>query len=438
MDKNPLTLVLLGHPNHGKTTLAEALIRIQSHAGLHPSVSSVGDPETLHVEFETLQRRYHLIDPPGGEQADAVFAAAAQADAAVLVVSAADGVMPGSRQDLLLAQQAGVSQLVIFVSKTDLLDDPELLDIVGLEAVELAKQWGFERRVPVVRASARAAIEASPSRKTPPSWRKLDALLQTLDRRIPTPERAADAPLRLLVGDAREVAGASVLGGQVVAGTVSIGDPIELIGFGIREPYTCRGIDYFGRQLKEARAGMRIGLQLDVVGLSDLVRPGMICAEPGTCGDVRELRTRLSLLGPRHGFDDRPDSAQGIETLQFVDVLLGGGCVAAELRPLGGANTHAGRDTPVVITLVEPLPAGGRPGFVVVQDSRIEAVGTIPAHRDTARGRPGPTRGSSPRPSVQTSLASPAQQNEVPEVVSRTAAIEPSWDDFDEDDIILN
>jgi elongation factor Tu len=284
----------IGHVDHGKTTLTAAITAIQARRGLADFVAFDQidkAPEerergitiaTAHVEYASEKRHYAHVDCPGhADYVKNMITGAAQMDGAILVVSAADGPMPQTREHILLARQVNVPYVVVFMNKVDMVDDPELLDLVELEVRELLSQYEFPGdEVPVIRGSALKALEQpDPAGE----WaRKITELLEALDTYIPVPKREVDKPFLMPVEDVFSITGrGTVATGRIERGVVKVGDEVELVGFGSDKKTVVTGVEMFRKLLDEGQAGDNVGLLLRGIGKGEVER-GMVLARPGS------------------------------------------------------------------------------------------------------------------------------------------------------------
>lgn len=283
----------IGHVDHGKSTLTTAILKVQSDNGLaeFKSYADVTKGGTVrdssktvtiavsHVEYETNNRHYAHVDCPG--HADFVknmITGAAQMDGAILVVSAYDGPMPQTREHILLARQVGVPNIVVFLNKVDLLDDPELLDLVEMEIRDLLNKYEYKGDdITIIRGSALAALEGKPE-----GVKAIGELLDALDKDIPTPERDIDKPFLMSVEDVFSITGrGTVATGRIERGCVKVGEEVEIIGLGETRKTTCTGIEMFRKLLDQGQAGDNVGILLRGIE-KDQVERGNVLAKPGS------------------------------------------------------------------------------------------------------------------------------------------------------------
>jgi len=282
----------IGHVDHGKTTLTAAITMVLSQKNPKIAVRDYGSidnaPEekargitiaTAHVEYETDKRHYAHVDCPGhADYVKNMITGAAQMDGAILVVSAADGPMPQTREHVLLARQVGVPYIIVYMNKCDMVDDPELLDFVELEVRELLKKYEFPGdEIPVVRGSAKQAMDGLG--KDAKANESILKLMEAVDSYIPTPERAVDKPFLMPVEDVFSISGRGTVGtGRVERGRIKVGEKAEIVGIRATRDTVVTGVEMFRKLLDEAQAGDNVGLLLRGVEKDDLERGMVICA----------------------------------------------------------------------------------------------------------------------------------------------------------------
>lgn len=305
----------IGHVDHGKSTLTTAILKVQSDKGMaeFKSYADVTKGGTVrdasktvtiavsHVEYETEKRHYAHVDCPG--HADFVknmITGAAQMDGAILVVSAYDGPMPQTREHILLARQVGVPNLVVFLNKVDLLDDPELLDLVEMEVRDLLKKYEYPGdNIKVIRGSALAALEGKPE-----GVEAINQLLDAIDNEIPEPQRDVDKPFLMSVEDVFSITGrGTVATGRIERGTVKVGEEVEIVGLRDTVKTTVTGIEMFRKLLERGQAGDNVGLLLRGID-KDGVERGQVLAKPGSIHPHTKAKAEVYVLtkdeGGRH------------------------------------------------------------------------------------------------------------------------------------------
>ncbi len=286
----------IGHVDHGKTTLTSGITNVLSRKGLakHQSFDDIDKaPEerergitiaTAHVEYESTQRHYAHVDCPGhADYVKNMITGAAQMDGAILVVSAADGPMPQTREHILLARQVGVPRIVVFLNKVDMVDDPELVDLVELEVRELLSKYEFPGdEIPIVRGSALAAMNYDGANPNEPTVQFVFELMKALDEYIPMPERSLDKPFLMPVEDVFSITGrGTVATGRIEQGIVRIQDDLELVGIKDTIKTVCTGVEMFRKLLDEGQAGDNVGILLRGMD-KERVERGMVLAKPGS------------------------------------------------------------------------------------------------------------------------------------------------------------
>ena len=293
-DRVHVNVGTIGHVDHGKTTLTAAIMHVLSMKGMAKDVGYSGvdsTPEekargitinTAHMEYETEKRHYAHVDCPGhADYVKNMITGAAQMDGAILVVSAADGVMPQTREHVLLARQVGVPYIIVFLNKTDMVDDPELIDIVEMDVRDLLTKYGFPGdKTPVIRGSAKLAGEAKSV--DDPACKPIFELLNTLDTYIPDPVRANDKPFLMPIEDVMTISGrGTVVTGRVERGMVKINDEVEIVGIRPTQKTVVTGLEMFRKTLDFAQGGDNIGALLRGI-THDQVERGQVLAKPGS------------------------------------------------------------------------------------------------------------------------------------------------------------
>ena len=307
----------IGHIDHGKTTLTAAITKVLAEAGVG-GTSFVGFDEIdnapeerergitiaiSHVEYETPNRHYAHVDMPGhADYVKNMITGAAQVDGAILVVSAADGPMPQTREHVLLARQVGVPYIVVFMNKTDQVDDDELLDLVELEVRELLSEYEFPGDdIPVVRGSALKALEGDAGEAA-----HVTELMEAVDSYVPEPVREMEKPFLMPVEDVFSITGrGTVVTGRVEQGMLNIGDEVEIVGLRELQNTTVTGVEMFRKLLDEAQAGDNVGLLLRGIGKEDVER-GQVVADPGSITPHTEFDAQVYVLTKEEGGRHNP------------------------------------------------------------------------------------------------------------------------------------
>ena len=302
----------IGHVDHGKTTLTAAICTtLAKHCGGEAKAYDQIDaaPEdkargitinTAHVEYETANRHYAHVDCPGhADYVKNMITGAAQMDGAILVVSAADGPMPQTREHILLARQVGVPYIIVYLNKCDMVDDEELLELVEMEVRELLSKYDFPGDdIPIIKGSAKLALEGDQSEIGEPAVLKL---AETLDSYIPTPERALDQPFLMPIEDVFSISGrGTVVTGRVERGVIRVGDEIEIVGIKPTAKTTCTGVEMFRKLLDEGEAGDNVGILLRGTKREDVER-GQVLAKPGTITPHTKFTAEVYVLTKEEG-----------------------------------------------------------------------------------------------------------------------------------------
>ena len=306
----------IGHVDHGKTTLTAAITMTLDAQGkaLAMDYGAIDKaPEerqrgitinTAHVEYETDKRHYAHVDCPGhADYVKNMITGAAQMDGAILVVAATDGPMPQTREHILLARQVGVPYIVVFMNKTDQVNDPELLDLVEMEIRDLLTEYGFPGdKTPIIKGSALKALEAAKEgRIDDPACACINELMEALDTYIPEPQRETDKPFLMPVEDVFTITGrGTVATGRVERGTVKVGDTVEIVGMGSKLQTVITGVEMFRKMLDQAEAGDNVGLLLRGIQRNEIER-GQVLAKPGTIHPHTHFTAEVYVLKKEEG-----------------------------------------------------------------------------------------------------------------------------------------
>jgi elongation factor Tu len=310
-DKPHLNVGTIGHVDHGKTTLTAAITDVLSKKGLAEKKNYDdidGAPEekergitinTAHVEYATDTRHYAHVDCPGhADYVKNMITGAAQMDGAILVVAATDGPMPQTKEHILLARQVGVPQIVVFMNKVDLVDDPELLELVEMEIRELLTSYGFDGdNTPIIQGSATGALAGEEK------WvAKINELMDAVDSYIPLPPRLVDQPFLMSVEDVFSITGrGTVATGRIERGRIKVGEPIEIVGLQEKPLATvCTGVEMFKKLLDEGEAGDNAGLLLRGIEKTQ-IRRGMVLCKPGSITPHTEFKGEVYVLSKEEG-----------------------------------------------------------------------------------------------------------------------------------------
>ncbi len=297
----------IGHVDHGKTSLTAAITKFFGEYRAYDSIDAAPEEKargitiaTAHVEYETGARHYAHVDCPGhADYVKNMITGAAQMDGAILVVSAADGPMPQTREHILLARQVGVPSLVVFLNKCDMVDDAELLELVEMEVRELLSSYGFPGdEIPMIKGSALAALDGSNKELGEDAVR---ALLQAVDDYIPQPARPVDRPFLMPIEDVFSISGrGTVVTGRIELGIVKVGEEIEIVGIRDTQKTTCTGVEMFRKLLDEGQAGDNVGVLLRGTKREDVERGQVLC-KPGSIKPHTKFKAEAYILTKEEG-----------------------------------------------------------------------------------------------------------------------------------------
>src|SRR5438874_1139039 len=375
----------IGHVDHGKTTLTAAITAIQAKKGLAESVAFDQidkAPEerergitiaTAHVEYETEKRHYAHVDCPGhADYVKNMITGAAQMDGAILVVSAADGPMPQTREHVLLARQVGVPYIVVYMNECDMVDDPELLDLVELEVRELLKKYEFPGDdIPVIRGSALKAMEGLG--KDAEANKSILELMKAVDEYIPTPERAIDKPLLVAIEDVFSISGRGTVGtGRVERGKVKVGDKVEIVGLRETRETVVTGVEMFRKSMDEAIAGDNIGLLLRGIEKEDLER-GMVIAAPKSVTPHTKFKGEVYILTKEEGGRHTPffDGYRPQFYFRTTDVT------GVATLPAGREMVMPGDNVDMDVELITPIAMEAGLRFAIREGGRTVGAGVV-------------------------------------------------------------
>jgi elongation factor Tu len=375
----------IGHVDHGKTTLTAAITEVQAAKGLAdfvPFDSIDKAPEerergitiaTAHVEYQTEARHYAHVDCPGhADYVKNMITGAAQMDGAILVVSAADGPMPQTREHILLARQVNVPYVVVYLNKVDMVDDEELLDLVELEVRELLSEYDFPGDdVPVIRGSALKALEDG----TPGSEaaKSIDELLAALDSYIPVPEREIDKPFLMPVEDVFTITGrGTVVTGRIERGVIKTGEEVALIGLGSDKKTVVTGVEMFRKILDEGQAGDNVGLLLRGVGKEEVER-GMVIAKPGSITPHTKFKAEVYVLAKDEGGRHTPffDGYRPQFYFRTTDVT------GTAHLPEGVEMVMPGDNVNMTVELITPIAMDKELRFAIREGGRTVGAGVV-------------------------------------------------------------
>jgi elongation factor Tu len=376
----------IGHVDHGKTTLTAAITMVLSQKNPKIQVRDYGSidnaPEerergitiaTAHVEYETDKRHYAHVDCPGhADYVKNMITGAAQMDGAILVVSAADGPMPQTREHVLLARQVGVPYIIVYMNKCDMVDDPELLDLVELEVRELLKKYEFPGdEIPVVRGSAKQAMDGGG--KDPKANESILKLMEAVDAYIPTPERAVDKPFLMPVEDVFSISGRGTVGtGRVERGRVKVGDKVEIVGLRDTRETVVTGVEMFRKLLDDAQAGDNVGLLLRGIEKEALER-GMVLAAPKSITPHRKFKGSVYILTKEEGGRHTPFFNGYRPQFYFRTTDVTG---VAQL-PEGREMVMPGDNVELAVELITPIAMDKELRFAIREGGRTVGAGVV-------------------------------------------------------------
>jgi elongation factor Tu len=375
----------IGHVDHGKTTLTAAITTIQAKAGLaqataYDQIDKAPEEKargitisTAHVEYESKARHYAHVDCPGhADYVKNMITGAAQMDGAILVVSAADGPMPQTREHILLARQVNVPYIVVFMNKVDMVDDPELLDLVELEVRELLSAYNFPGdETPIIRGSALKALESGDPAS---EWgAKIGELMDALDSYIPQPKREVEKPFLMPVEDVFSITGrGTVATGRIERGIVKVGEEVALVGFGSDKKTVVTGVEMFRKLLDQGEAGDNVGLLLRGVAKEDIER-GMVLAKPGSITPHTKFQAEVYVLTKEEGGRHTPFFKGYRPQFYFRTTDVTG---SVEL-PEGMEMVMPGDNVQMTIDLITPIAMDEGLRFAIREGGRTVGAGVV-------------------------------------------------------------
>ena len=372
----------IGHVDHGKTTLTAAISATLSKRGLAQKVdfgSIDKAPEekargitinTAHIEYETEKRHYAHVDCPGhADYVKNMITGAAQMDGAILVIAATDGPMAQTREHILLARQVGVPKMVVFLNKCDMVDDPELLDLVEMEVRELLSSYGFDGdNTPIIRGSALKALEGDSAYED-----KIMELMAAVDEWIPTPERDTDKPFLMSIEDVFTITGrVTVVTGRVERGTLKLNEEVEIVGIRDTKKTTVTGIEMFRKQLDFAQAGDNAGVLLRGI-TRDEVERGQVLAKPGTVTPHTKFEAEVYVLSKEEGGRHTPFFSNYRPQFYFRTTDVTG---VIEL-PEGTEMVMPGDNTRMTVELIHPIAIEQGTKFSIREGGRTVGSGVV-------------------------------------------------------------
>jgi elongation factor Tu len=382
-DKPHVNVGTIGHVDHGKTTLTAAITSILASRGMatakkYDEIDAAPEEKergitinTAHVEYQTANRHYAHVDCPGhADYVKNMITGAAQMDGAILVVAATDGPMPQTKEHILLARQVGVPRIVVFMNKVDLVDDPELLELVEMEIRELLTSYGFDGdNTPIIQGSATGALAGEEK------WVKaIDQLMDAVDSYIPLPPRPVDQPFLMSVEDVFSITGrGTVATGRIERGRIKVGEPIEIVGL-MDAPLasTVTGVEMFRKLLDQGEAGDNAGLLLRGIEKTQ-VRRGMVLCKPGSITPHTEFKGEVYVLSKEEGGRHTPFFNKYRPQFYFRTTDVTGEC---EL-PAGTEMVMPGDNTNLSVRLIQPIAMEKGLKFAIREGGRTVGAGQV-------------------------------------------------------------
>jgi elongation factor Tu len=374
----------IGHVDHGKTTLTAAITKVLAEKGqakftAYDQIDKAPEEKargitiaTAHVEYETDKRHYAHVDCPGhADYVKNMITGAAQMDGAILVVSAADGPMPQTREHILLARQVGVPALVVYLNKVDMVDDPELLELVELEVRELLSKYNFPGdKIPVVKGSALMALEGKNEELGKTS---IGALMKAVDEYIPQPERPKDQPFLMPVEDVFSISGrGTVVTGRIERGVIKVGEEIEIVGIRPTVKTTVTGVEMFRKLLDQGQAGDNAGLLLRGTKRDDVERGQVLC-KPGTITPHTDFEAEVYVLSKDEGGRHTPFFKGYRPQFYFRTTDVTGACQL----PDGVEMVMPGDNIKMVVSLIAPIAMEDGLRFAIREGGRTVGAGVV-------------------------------------------------------------
>jgi elongation factor Tu len=374
----------IGHVDHGKTTLTAAMTLVLSkkfggEAKAYDQIDAAPEEKargitinTAHVEYETKNRHYAHVDCPGhADYVKNMITGAAQMDGAILVVSAADGPMPQTREHILLARQVGVPYIIVYMNKADMVDDKELLELVEMEVRELLSKYQFPGdKTPIVIGSAKMALEGDKGELGEPS---IFRLAEALDTYIPQPERAIDGPFLMPVEDVFSISGrGTVVTGRVERGVIKVGEEIEIVGLKPTIKTVCTGVEMFRKLLDQGQAGDNVGVLLRGTKREEVER-GQVLAKPGSITPHTKFTCEVYILSKEEGGRHTPFFPGYRPQFYFRTTDVTGSC---EL-PAGTEMVMPGDNIGMTVTLIQPIAMEEGLRFAIREGGRTVGAGVV-------------------------------------------------------------
>jgi len=374
----------IGHVDHGKTSLTAAITKVLAETGgatftAYDQIDKAPEEKargitisTSHVEYETAKRHYAHVDCPGhADYVKNMITGAAQMDGAILVVSAADGPMPQTREHILLARQVGVPALVVFLNKCDMVDDPELLDLVELEVRELLSSYEFPGdEIPIIRGSALCALE---DRDPQLGKEAILKLMEAVDNYIPQPERPKDKPFLMPIEDVFSISGrGTVVTGRIERGVIKVGDEVEIVGLRPTQKTTVTGVEMFRKLLDSGEAGDNIGALLRGTKREDVER-GQVLAKPGSITPHTKFKAECYILTKEEGGRHTPFFSNYRPQFYFRTTDVTG----QVLLPAGTEMVMPGDNVTMEVHLIAPIAMDEGLRFAIREGGRTVGAGVV-------------------------------------------------------------
>jgi elongation factor Tu len=374
----------IGHVDHGKTTLTAAITKVLAETGgasftAYDQIDKAPEEKargitinTAHVEYQTANRHYAHVDCPGhADYIKNMITGAAQMDGAILVVSAADGPMPQTREHILLARQVGVPAIVVFMNKVDMVDDPELLELVELEVRELLSKYGFPGDdIPIVQGSGLAALEG---RDEAIGRAKILELMAAVDRYIPQPARATDLPFLMPIEDVFSISGrGTVVTGRVERGVIKVGEEVEIVGIKPTVKTTCTGVEMFRKLLDQGQAGDNVGILLRGTKREDVERGQVLC-KPGSITPHTRFKGEVYILTKEEGGRHTPFFSNYRPQFYFRTTDVTGSIKLPE----GTEMVMPGDNVAMEVELIAPIAMEQGLRFAIREGGRTVGAGVV-------------------------------------------------------------
>jgi elongation factor Tu len=374
----------IGHVDHGKTSLTAAITKVLAETGqanftAYDQIDKAPEEKargitisTAHVEYETNNRHYAHVDCPGhADYVKNMITGAAQMDGAILVVSAADGPMPQTREHILLARQVGVPALVVFMNKVDMVDDPELLDLVELEVRELLSSYGFPGdKIPIVRGSALCALE---DREKAVGHDAIIELMKAVDENIPQPERPIDMPFMMAIEDVFSISGrGTVVTGRIDRGIVKVGEEVEIVGIRPTSKTVVTGVEMFRKLLDQGQAGDNVGCLLRGIEREGVER-GQVLAKPGSVTPHTNFQAEVYVLTKEEGGRHTPFFANYRPQFYFRTTDVTG----IVKLPEGTEMVMPGDNISIEVELIVPIAMEEKLRFAIREGGRTVGSGVV-------------------------------------------------------------